>query len=270
VEIVPEIPQFPSNADPVFGITVEPLGINMLVTNRVAAVHVDADLQPGDEIMSARFLLNDRQASMREFQALKKEIELDEGNEWPTVDHYAQLADPGTPVEITRHRDGQPATVTLTVNEMPGYFSETRGFIPVLAQARYQNDSMWLAFRNGFRQTVDDATRVLKFMRKLIVGELSVKQLGGPGTIAVVATSEASQGTSRLLLFLTLLSANLAIINFLPIPVLDGGHMVFLAYEGIFRRPVSERLQVGLSIAGMVFLIALMVTVIGLDIWRLT
>ena len=71
-------------------------------------------------------------------------------------------------------------------------------------------------------------------------------------------------------MFLTLLSANLAIINFLPIPVLDGGHMVFLVYEGIFRRPVSDRLQVALTLLGFVFLVALMVTVIGLDIWRLS
>ena len=111
---------------------------------------------------------------------------------------------------------------------------------------------------------------MLKFLTKLVRGQLSFTNFGGPGTIAVVATSEASQGTSRLLLFLTLLSANLAIINFLPIPVLDGGHMVFLAYEGIFRRPVSEKLQLALTILGFAFLLLLMITVIGLDIWRLT
>jgi regulator of sigma E protease len=54
----------------------------------------------------------------------------------------------------------------------------------------------------------------------------------------------------------------------LPIPVLDGGHMMFLAYEGIFRRPVNERVQILLSLVGLAFIIGLMVLVIGLDIWR--
>ncbi|MFN9363725.1 MAG: site-2 protease family protein, partial [Planctomycetota bacterium] len=90
-----------------------------------------------------------------------------------------------------------------------------------------------------------------------------------PGTIATVATSEATEGTSRLLLFLTMLSANLAIVNFLPIPVLDGGHMVFLAYEGIFRRPVTEKVQVILTYAGLAFILGLMLFVIFLDVSRI-
>jgi len=88
--------------------------------------------------------------------------------------------------------------------------------------------------------------------------------------IAVVATNEASQGTSRLLLFLTLLSANLAIVNFLPIPVLDGGHMLFLAYEGLFQQPPNEKVQVVLTYAGLFLILGLMLYVILLDISRLT
>ncbi len=84
----------------------------------------------------------------------------------------------------------------------------------------------------------------------------------------MAATSEATRGTSRLLLFLTLLSANLAIVNFLPIPVLDGGHMLFLAYEGIFRRPVSEKAQILLTYAGLILILALMLFVVYLDIGR--
>ena len=107
-----------------------------------------------------------------------------------------------------------------------------------------------------------------RFLTKLVGGKISVSNLGGPGTIAMAATSEASQGTSRLLLFLTLLSANLAIVNFLPIPVLDGGHMLFLAYEGLFRRPVSEKAQIVLTYAGLIFILGLMLFVIYLDIGR--
>ena len=65
-------------------------------------------------------------------------------------------------------------------------------------------------------------------------------------------------------------SANLAVVNFLPIPVLDGGHMMFLLYEGIFRRPVNEAWQIRLSLLGFAFLLCLMAFVISLDIARFT
>jgi len=85
-----------------------------------------------------------------------------------------------------------------------------------------------------------------------------------------MAASEASKGLPSLLLFLTFLSANLAVLNFLPIPALDGGHMVFLLWEGIFRKPVNERVQMALTMAGVLCLLGLMVVVFGLDFWRFT
>jgi len=66
-----------------------------------------------------------------------------------------------------------------------------------------------------------------------------------------------------------MLSANLAVLNFLPIPVLDGGHMLFLLYEGIRGKPADERLQLALTYAGLFFILALMIFVLGLDINRL-
>ena len=92
--------------------------------------------------------------------------------------------------------------------------------------------------------------------------------LGGPVSIATMAGMEASESTVRLLVFLTLLMANLAVVNFLPIPVLDGGHAMFLLYEGIFRRPVNERVAFGLTMLGFCFIIGLMLFVLGLDVWR--
>ena len=66
-----------------------------------------------------------------------------------------------------------------------------------------------------------------------------------------------------LLIFLTMLSANLAVLNFLPIPLLDGGHMVFLAYEGVRGRPASEKFVVALHTVGFVFIVSLMLFVLG-------
>ena len=72
-----------------------------------------------------------------------------------------------------------------------------------------------------------------------------------------------------MLIFLTFLSANLAVLNFLPIPVLDGGHMMFLLYEGIRGKPASERTMTMLTYLGLIFILVLMVFVLGLDITRL-
>ena len=120
----------------------------------------------------------------------------------------------------------------------------------------------------GWRETKESILQIVMTVRKLASGGVSATGLGGPGTIAVVAAASASQGIPKLLIFLTFLSANLAVINFLPIPILDGGHMMFLLYEGIRGKPASERVQMYLTYLGLVFILTLMVFVIGLDLTR--
>ena len=87
--------------------------------------------------------------------------------------------------------------------------------------------------------------------------------------IIQVAQNEAAVDVTRLLLFLTMLSANLAILNFLPIPVLDGGHFVFLTIELITRKPVSERIQGSLSVLFLFLLLGFMLFIVSNDILRL-
>ncbi len=172
--------------------------------------------------------------------------------------------------KITVNRDNEPKSFELKSVESSDSFLRTRGILLTEKQAHYKSDSWADAIPLGFRQTVKETKRVGKFLQKLITGQISATNLGGPGTIAVAATSEATAGTSRLLLFLTLLSANLAIVNFLPIPILDGGHMLFLIYEGLFRRPVSERAQVYLTWMGLIFLLGLMSFVLLMDVGRIS
>ena len=271
VTLSPRLPESPTLFDAKHGITIESLGVNLQVRNIVATGNgTENGILAGDKLVSAQMVLNERQSGLDTHQRLTEELDFRKAeNSWPIFHFGMQSLEEGSTVILKVEREQAIHTIEATVR-LTDSFLETRGFTPVLEQKLYQNATMWAAIQNGFRQTVDDASRVLKFLKKLVRGQMSFTNFGGPGTIAVVAASEASQGTSRLLLFLTLLSANLAIINFLPIPVLDGGHMVFLVYEGIFRRPVSERLQLALTIAGFVFLLALMVTVIGMDIWRLS
>ena len=122
--------------------------------------------------------------------------------------------------------------------------------------------------RLGYQETRDSLMMVFRFLSK-VGSQVSVKNMGGPISIFRVAYSSAAEGFSVLLLFLTMISANLAVINFLPIPVLDGGHMVFLIYEGITGLNPDKRVQVALTWAGLIFILGLMICVFGLDIGRL-
>ena len=110
---------------------------------------------------------------------------------------------------------------------------------------------------------------VVTVLSRLVTGKMGVGGLGGPLTIFRAAGGEASRGLPELLMFFAMLSANLAVMNFLPIPALDGGHMLFLTWEAIFRKPVDENLQVKLSLAGILMLLSLMVFVTILDINRM-
>ena len=104
----------------------------------------------------------------------------------------------------------------------------------------------------GTDEAVDSLLMVFKFIGKVSSQQVSPRMMGGPWTIVRLAYYYASSRFTALLLFLCLISANLAVINFLPIPVLDGGHMVFLAYEGIRGKPPSENIQIGLQLCGTV------------------
>lgn len=109
----------------------------------------------------------------------------------------------------------------------------------------------------------------LDSMAKMVQGLISVNNLSGPITIAKVAGQTAAMGWQALLGFMALLSVSLGVLNLLPIPVLDGGHLVYYAIEGVMRRPVPERMQMlGVRI-GIVMLMSLMLLAIFNDLSRL-
>jgi len=104
---------------------------------------------------------------------------------------------------------------------------------------------------------------------KLIVGSISTKTLGGPLMIAEMAGQQAKQGAANLVFFIALLSINLAVLNFLPIPVLDGGHLLFFFIEAAIGRPVNMRMREIAQQVGIFVLILLMVFVFYNDITRI-
>ncbi len=109
----------------------------------------------------------------------------------------------------------------------------------------------------------------LEMMGKMLIGKASVKNLSGPISIAQYAGQSAEMGLVHFLKFLGLISVSLGVLNLLPIPVLDGGHLLFFAIEAIKGSPVSERAQMFFQQIGILVLMSLMFFAVFLDIERL-
>jgi len=127
----------------------------------------------------------------------------------------------------------------------------------------------WEAMVEGVNQTWKIARLTILSVVKLIKGTISVKTLGGPIMIAQLAGEQARAGVLNLLFFIAILSVNLAILNLIPIPVLDGGHLLFFFIEAIIRRPLSVKMREIAQQVGIALLIMLMVYVFYNDITRL-
>jgi len=103
---------------------------------------------------------------------------------------------------------------------------------------------------------------------RMIQGRVSLDNIGGPIMIAQMAGSQAREGFDQLLQFIAFISINLAFLNILPIPVLDGGHLLFFLVEAVIRRPVNLRVREVAQQVGLFILIMLMVLVFYNDIAR--
>ncbi|MGE0379168.1 MAG: site-2 protease family protein, partial [Planctomycetaceae bacterium] len=137
-----------------------------------------------------------------------------------------------------------------------------------LSQSR-QAENASQAFHMGWHYTRSSILNIYLTLQNLFTGRLSVKELHGPLGIISVAGSVAQVSLAELLRFLGFLSINLAVLNFLPIPILDGGHMIFLMWEGVSRRRPSERVVVAATLAGVTFIVGLMALVLWQDITRI-
>jgi len=122
----------------------------------------------------------------------------------------------------------------------------------------------------GNRQAIGLAVVIVRFVGELITGRVSPRNLGGPILIGQVSGQAARAGVIALLGWMAFLSVNLAILNLLPIPILDGGHLVFLLVEAVRGRALSAQARARASQVGLVFILALMVWVFTSDLLRLT
>src|SRR5262245_53140636 len=258
--------------------SIESIGVAFEVTYVVADVSpggpaANSGIVPGDVITEVQLVSEDeqhakilqRRGDKRVFDAVK--IQPGEKS-WPDVSYLLQMVFPDTKVKVTWLRDGKTMSATLSPRDSTTFFNDTRGLkLVVDFEERIAKD--WKeAAALGFREARDQLTQVLTILHRFASFRLSPTNLSGPLGIIDVAGKFASQGVSPLLLFLTMLSANLAVLNFLPIPALDGGHMLFLTAEAIRGKPVDEKLQIRLTVAGVICLLSLMIFATAMDVHR--
>ncbi len=199
----------------------------------------------------------------------------------PTWIEWSQIVrnSPGQRLAITYVRNGTTHETALRPNsvETPDR-NRIIGQIGVAAKAdeawqkkitREYRPSVPEAFKMGWDKTVEYSVLTVKFFGKLLIGQASLNHISGPLTIADVAGKSAALGAQAYLEFLALVSISLGVLNLLPIPVLDGGHLVFYTIEWLRGKPLSERVQIlGIRI-GMTAMLMLMLLAFFNDITRL-
>jgi regulator of sigma E protease len=179
------------------------------------------------------------------------------------------------PIKVTVRRDAVALDITVTPRPMKIrdlFGEEVEAYKIGISPSPHtfiERLNPLSAFGEGIRQTWVITKLTVISIYKLLQGAISPKTLGGPILIAQIAGAQAKEGIVHFLLFMALLSINLAILNILPIPVLDGGHLLFFGIEMVMGREVNVRWREAAQQVGFVFLILLMIFVFMMDIERL-
>ena len=184
-------------------------------------------------------------------------------------------ASPGQRLEVVVARGGERHDFEITpyVDSIPGPDDKPRavGRIGVAVGTGFISEPLSLteAVAEGWRATVRASTQIVRTVRGLFTGRISGSTVGGPILIGQLAGESARMGLDTFLGFMALISINLAILNLLPIPVLDGGQFLFLLAEAVIRRPLPMKVRERLTTVGLVLIILLMGLAFSNDIRRL-
>jgi regulator of sigma E protease len=179
---------------------------------------------------------------------------------------------PGRLVELTYERAGEMETVPVRIAavEMTDRFGNSSkiGRLGAGSDARpaFEAVGPFAAVAYGTQASVDLVKLMVTGIAQIVTGERSVKELGGPIKIAQYSGERLSLGPLPFIEFIAFISINLAFINLLPIPALDGGHLAFYAAEAVRRKPASARSQEWAFRTGMAFVLGLMIFVTLNDI----
>ena len=170
-------------------------------------------------------------------------------------------------------RDGRPLQLQVTpdvvmekgavaVGRISAYVGQPPAMVTV---RRGPVEGVW----NGVVRTWDLSTLTLRMMGRMVIGQASVKNLSGPLTIADYAGKSASMGLTQYLLFLALISVSLGVLNLLPLPVLDGGHLMYYLWEAVTGRSISDAWMERLQRGGVAVLLVMMSIALFNDVARL-
>lgn len=172
-------------------------------------------------------------------------------------------------------RDDQviPFRLTPERRDVPNIFGEKKqvGLIGIkpLGTTRIERETLPVAITNGITKTWEISVLTIVSIIKLIQRIIPAETIGGPILIFQMAGQEAAHGPLSFFTFMAIISINLGVLNLLPIPILDGGHIFFLAIEAIRRKPLSEKFIMVAQRVGLAIIITLMVFAFYNDIMRL-
>jgi regulator of sigma E protease len=192
---------------------------------------------------------------------------------WDDItEHTRRAAERGASLALSIERgrpDGTSELLALSAEPEPWHPPYYGAFLrPALYE--YRAASLGEAVRVGIQGSWKFLADAWNTVKRMLLGQVSAQNVGGIISIGVVSYSWASLGVAKLLFFLCMLSMNLAFLNVLPIPVLDGGHLLFLLIEKIKGRPVSERVLGYGQLVGIVLILSLMIFVTFNDLRRWT
>ncbi|MEH6575848.1 MAG: sigma E protease regulator RseP [Amphritea sp.] len=223
-------------------------------------------------------LIDDGQAALAGLEVGDHVLQVDDNpvTDWSVFVEIIQQH-PKQPLVLSVRRDGQSMQLPITPAEKQMANGDVAGFIGAGVQPVVWPDHMLRTVQYGLLESVPQAFRkswqmitlTLDAIWKMLEGVLSVKNLSGPITIAKVAGASAASGIEAFASFLAYLSISLGILNLLPIPMLDGGHLLYYCVELIRGRPVSEKIQMAGLRLGMALLFLLMGVAIFNDLMRL-
>jgi len=222
-----------------------------------ASAEARAGIKPGDRIVA----LDER--PIRHFTALLEQLEAERG-----APHTLSVRRAGQVIELRYALARQRSAGDY---EKPGdrYVVGLRRFEPTVPYTNISNPApISYAFAEAFRATSEVVELTTVSIVRLLQGRLSMKTLGGPLTIYDAASDAAREGALNYLFLMGFISVNLGLINLMPIPLLDGGHLMFLLLELISRKPISVRVREYASIFGLTVLILLMVFAFKNDVER--
>lgn len=214
-----------------------------------------AGLQPGDRVLRA------------------DGVDMPLWRDW--VDYVR--ARPAQAIELEVDRAGELLHVTIVPERVPGEEGGDVGRVGVSVALPEMPEHLIRTYQRGpleslgaaFVRTGELSVFTLKSIKKMITGLISPKNLSGPITIAKVATASAKSGLESYVSFLALLSISLGVLNLLPIPVLDGGHLLFYTVELLAGRPVPEKIQLLGYQLGLFMVLGIMMLALYNDIARL-